>query len=148
MADEKYDWNEDCTRSAEDKERFHRVAKKLLRRLATELEFTPGSFDLRSNKAGPAVSGEITLHHEHIYIQADQSFMGPSKSLLIRTCNGRSDYSGGQNHFAPLSWLDDASRPKLKKLVGQIMEQKMGFDADKIDDPSYNPHLSVPRVSR
>jgi hypothetical protein len=26
---------------------------------------------------------------------------------LIRTCDGRRDYTGGDNHFAPLRLLDD-----------------------------------------
>ncbi|WP_210210531.1 hypothetical protein [Methylocystis hirsuta] len=27
--------------------------------------------------------------------------------MLIRSCEGRRDYTGGRNHFAPLSLLDD-----------------------------------------
>ena len=27
--------------------------------------------------------------------------------VLIRTCQGRRDYTGGANHYAPLSLLDD-----------------------------------------
>lgn len=145
---ERYDWNRNCTASAEDKRRFHAVARKRLRTLARELGFRDDSFDLRSNKGGPAVSGEVTLHHEDVYVQASQSVMGSEKGLLIRTCAGRADYTGGRNHFAPLAWLDEENMPRLVDLVTKVMQQKLGFNADEIDDPSYNPHTSIPTFSR
>lgn len=43
---------------------FHSRARSQLRCLATALGLPPGSYDLRSNPAGIAVSGEITLHTE------------------------------------------------------------------------------------
>lgn len=66
-----------------------------------------GSFDLRSNKGGIAVSGEITLHHEAVYIQVSQSALGGGMGFLIRTCRGRRDYTGGANNWNPLALLDD-----------------------------------------
>jgi hypothetical protein len=78
---------------------LHRSGMRLCRLLASELEMSPGSFDVRSNKGGIAVSGEITLHHERLYVQVSQSCMRPlSLSWLIRSCKGKKDYSGGHNH--------------------------------------------------
>ena len=48
-----------------------------------------------------------TLHGEHLYVQICQPATGWDSGILIRTCEGRKDYTGGANHFAPLSWLDD-----------------------------------------
>ena len=53
------------------KTRFHQISRKILRNLAQDLNLPKNSFDIRSNMAGPAVSGEITLHAE-----------GPLYSLL------------------------------------------------------------------
>jgi len=145
---ETYDFTKDCYGSHEDKERFHRVAKRQLKQLAREMGFPAGSFDLRSNKGGPAVSGEITLHHEDIYIQASNPGRRQETGLLIRTCKGRKDYTGGRNHFAPLTWLDDADRQRLVALAKQVIEQKNGFNADEKNDPSYNPYYSTPVRSR
>ncbi|MDW9478941.1 hypothetical protein GOB57_09635 [Sinorhizobium meliloti] len=145
---ETYDWTQTCTGSREDKERFHRVAKRLLRVLAREMGFEAGSFDIRSNMGGPAVSGEVTLHHNDVYIQVSSPGARTETGLMIRTCKNRQDYTGGNNHFAPLPWLDDAQRPKLRKLVEQVIEQKLGFNADIKNDPSYNPHYSTPRFSK
>ena len=58
------DWYARCAYDPEVKQRFHTAARARLRRLATTLGFPSGSFDLRSNPGGIAVSGEITLHHE------------------------------------------------------------------------------------
>src|SRR3546814_14054234 len=66
------------------------------------LDFAPASFDLRSNQGGIAVSGEITLHHEHVYVQVCQPATGADSGILIRSCKGRRDYTGGPNNFAPL----------------------------------------------
>jgi len=85
---------------------FHSRARSQLRRLATALDISPGSYDLRSNRAGIAVSGEITLHTEHLYVQASQSAMGNANGILFRTCKGRKDYVGGPNNFASLDLLN------------------------------------------
>lgn len=77
-----------------------------MRALAKELRFPEVSYDLRSNRGGVAVSGEITLHHERVYIQVCQPVSGADSGILIRTCEGRRDYDGGRNHLAPLSLLD------------------------------------------
>lgn len=63
----------------------------------------------RSNKAGMAVSGEVTLHHACAYIQVGQFGFASGHGILIRTCKGRKDYIGGPNHFVDLTMLDDIS---------------------------------------
>lgn len=85
---------------------FHSRARSQLRRLATALDLSPGSYDLRSNRAGIAVSGEIILHSEHLYVQASQCAMGNANGILFRTCKGRKDYVGGRNNFASLDLLN------------------------------------------
>ena len=58
-----------------------------------------------SRHAGVAVSGEITLHSDWLYIQVSQSVMGSNCGILFRSCDGRRDYVGGVNNFAPLDLL-------------------------------------------
>ena len=88
------------------KRRFHSRARSQLRRLAATLGLQPGAYELRSNLAGIAVSGEITLHGDCLYVQASQSVMGPDRGMLFRTCKGRKDYVGGPNNFASLDLLN------------------------------------------
>src|SRR5690348_2820619 len=113
------DWYARCAYDPEVKQRFHTAARARLRRLATTLRFPLGSFDLRSNLGGIAVSGEITLHHDDVYIQVCQPASGADSGILIRTCQGRRDYTGGGNHLAPLRLLDDA--PALAAQVRGVM---------------------------
>lgn len=113
------DWYAPCAYADGQKRRFHTCARARLRRLATALGFAPGSYDLRANPGGIAVSGEITLHHETVYVQVSQPAAGADTGILIRQCAGRRDYTGGRNHFAPLALLDDL--PLLARRVQAVM---------------------------
>ena len=119
------DWYSSCSYEPDRKRRFHAVARARLRRLAREIGFSPASFDLRSNQGGIAVSGEITLHHERVYVQVSQPATRADSGILIRTCEGRRDYTGGSNHFAPLSMLDDM--PALAARVRIVMATHSGM---------------------
>ena len=116
------DWYARCDYEPDTKRRFHAEARARLRLLAASLGLPPGSFDLRSNAGGIAVSGEITLHHDGIYVQVSQPATGADSGILIRTCQGRRDYPGGRNHFAPLRLLDDV--PALAQQVRTVMAIK------------------------
>jgi hypothetical protein len=116
------DWYARCAYDPEVKQRFHTAARAQLRRLATTLGFRPTSFDLRSNLGGIAVSGEITLHHDDVYIQVCQPASGADSGILIRTCEGRRDYTGGRNHLAPFRLFDDT--PTLAAQVRPVMATK------------------------
>lgn len=120
-------WTADCGYAPDVKRRFHSTARTRLRQLAQELRLPADSFDLRSNQGGIAVSGEITLHHEAVYIQVGQSALGGGMGVLIRTCRGRRDYTGGPNNFVPLAMLDDI--PALAARVQAVADRQPGFAA-------------------
>jgi len=103
-----FDWNRSCSYDEQQKRRFHTTARLSLKRLAAELALPSGSFDLRSNRAGIAVSGEITLHHDRAYIQVGQFGLSSGHGILIRTCKGRKDYTGGPNR--DLAWRNRGGR--------------------------------------
>jgi hypothetical protein len=60
-----FDFLKPVAYDADAKDAFHRNARRQLKLLAAALGLPPAKFDLRSNKAGIAVSGEITLHADH-----------------------------------------------------------------------------------
>jgi hypothetical protein len=103
----KIDWYKRCAYDDGQKRRFHAEAKKRLKELARQLRLPPGAYDVRSNNGGIAVSGEVTLHHDALYVQISQPATGTDSGILIHTCKGRKDYTGGPNNFAPLSTLDN-----------------------------------------
>jgi hypothetical protein len=114
-----FDFRTSVAYDEERKLQFHRIARRQLALLANTLDLPSGSFDLRSNKAGIAVSGEVTLHGERIYVQASQPFGGFDTGILIRTCKGRKDYVGGPNNFASLDLLHEPE--KLARMVQTVM---------------------------
>lgn len=85
---------------------FHSEARKALRRLADALGLEPGRYDLRVCAGGPAVSGEVILHGEQLYVQVSLSGYGPNQ-LLYRRVRDRRDYSGLRNHWATMRELLD-----------------------------------------
>ena len=112
------DWYADCSYEPERKRLFHAAGRSRLRNLAAELRWPAGSFDLRSSQGGIAVSGETTLHHDLDYLQVSQPATRSDTGILIRTCQGRRDYTGGPNQFAPLSMLEDL--PALAARVSSV----------------------------
>lgn len=107
------------------KEALHHCARAKLRAIAKALGLAAGSYEIRSNKAGPAVSGEITLQGEQIYVQVaagcGRHFMG---DVLVRTCSGRKDYCGHQNYFAQLAELDEPEQFAAK--LAAMIERRFG----------------------
>lgn len=72
--------------------------KSQLRKVAEAMGLDKSEYDLRFNPGGIAVWGEVTLHCEHVYIQASH---GCDLGVLVRACEGRKDYTGRQN-----CWID------------------------------------------
>ena len=89
------------------KDGMHRKGRAALKQVAAGLDLKPGTFDIRSNKAGIACSGEITLHHDEFYFQVQPDSFMKGQEILVRSCKGRKDYSGGGNTFISIQDLKD-----------------------------------------
>lgn len=82
----------------EGKERLHRDGKTVLRAVAKALGLKPGQYDLRSNKGGIAVGGEVYLHTDSLYLWISGGYPGRESDVIARRCNGRNDFKGDRNH--------------------------------------------------
>ena len=102
-----FNWYRRCAYDGVQKKLFHAKGRAALRALAKELRLASDSFTIRTCEGGVAVSGEVILHGERLYIQISQPATAADSGVLIRSCNGRRDYEGGRNHFSPLSLLDE-----------------------------------------
>lgn len=85
---------------------FHREGKKFLKELAAALG-TLGAFTVRSNLAGIAVSGEVTLHADHLYITLSEGYPQPGITMMFRSCKSQKDYMGGHNNFVSMAKFGD-----------------------------------------
>lgn len=91
---------------------WHRVWKRRLNQIAKDLNWPEDSFRVRSNLAGPAILGDVTLHGEQLYIALGGSFWKngrPDGDVLYRTVDGIGDYTGGHNQWTTLQ--DVVERP-------------------------------------
>lgn len=91
------------------KKLFHSDGRKALKRLAEALCLVDGSYDLRLNKGGIAVSGEIILHGEELYVQLGLG-IGTGREVMFRRVAGRKDYCGDRNHWAAIDELLEPDR--------------------------------------
>jgi len=111
------------------KKAFHREGAKFLRAIAQALNLPDDRFDVRSNKGGPAVSGEVTLHGESLYVQLSDSLGGPGVSVLFRSCKGRKDYTGGPNNHTGMKRLADESA--LELFIDQLRSISGTFEVNE-----------------
>jgi hypothetical protein len=86
---------------------FHYYGAKLLRSLAVKIGLERGTHHVRSNMGGDAVSGEIYLRHDKLYMWITQSFIGPDVLITYRACNGRKDHRGEENNTIIVADLID-----------------------------------------
>lgn len=92
------------------KDSMHRAGKSVLREIAKSMNLKTGEYNIRSNMGGIEVSGEITLHANDFYLQINPSSCMTGKEILLRSCKGLKDYSGGVNHFLSIEDLNDPEK--------------------------------------
>lgn len=92
------------------KKLFLSDGRKALRALADALGLPDDSYDIRVQRGGVAVSGEVTLHGTTIYVQLSLGLMGADREVLFRKVAGRDDHIGERNHWASVHELVQPSR--------------------------------------
>jgi len=115
------------------KDAFHRAGKAFLRKVAQELGLQPSEYSLRNNLAGIAVSGEVTLHTDDLYIQLHESCVGSGGvSVLFRGCDSRKDCCGHQNNFASMQRLaEEGEQERFMRHLEDIITQTRARKAEK-----------------
>ena len=110
MENDTFDFDKSASYDYDVKKAFHLRAKRQLRRVAKLMGIPKGTYEVRSNLGGIAVSGEVTLHSNTLYVQVFQPAGYERAEILYRTCKGREDYTGGRNNVLPGNELNDASK--------------------------------------
>lgn len=86
-----------CGYNEEMKREFKNLSMRIARRLAREI---PGGARASYNAGGIAVSGDITVHGDFVYVSWEADILN---WILVRTCKGRKDYTGGRNQQYPFT---------------------------------------------
>lgn len=85
---------------------FINTARRFLRRYAKEvlkLDEKGVKYKVSANRAGVAVSGDVILHAEDLYVNVSVGFSG--QHVFYRTCKGMKDYGGGRNMWTTAEQL-------------------------------------------
>lgn len=119
---------------AQQKTSFHRAGQNFLKKVAAQLLLPNGSYDIRVCRGGPAVSGEVILHSDDIYIQLFESCLKPGVQVLFRTCYKRTDYTGDTNCFTSMVALKDGETYTgwLVRLKGMIEHNRAKHGVNRI----------------
>lgn len=125
---------------------FHRDAKIFLKSVAVQLGLSSSQFDLRNNKAGHGVSGEITMHSDNLYIQVSWHGSSNCARVMYRTCDHRKDYSGHTNRFVLLRNL--VSDAEQNKWVTELKSLNAHLNAGTNPNPGLSSHAHAPFVTR
>ena len=123
---------------------FHKEAKRVLRALAKELGLKTGEFEVRSNLAGIAVSGEVTLHADHWYVQVNQA---PCPGdVLWRLCRDRKDYTGMANNFASAVDMENvaAFALRLRRALTSPRARGGGYGKPLVLSDEFMQRFAVP----
>jgi len=133
------DWHTELSYNEEMKCNVHKRTKRCLRLLAEYIGIPSDKYRIRSNLAGCAVSGEVTLHSDPvdpngsgIYIQIGQMDPFSSEttgSILYRRCKNLTDYTGGGNRWALLDdyFHDNSSVKEFANICQSLMEKNYEF---------------------
>lgn len=101
---------------------MHLVGQLFLQTLADDLGLQKDTYRISSNKAGIAVSGEVTLHGDKLYVQISDASSGDGVSILYRNCRGQKDCCGGQNNFISAKRLNEEDvYPRFVKSCQSLM---------------------------
>jgi hypothetical protein len=110
-----------CDYHDTNKQEYKRLGLKLLRALASELGLEPKTFEVRFNPGGVAVSGDAILHSDCLYVTINMDRMG--LGILVRTCKGRRDYTGGPNRWFSLERLKTSGLSGLAAFARQVQSE-------------------------
>jgi len=97
------------------KREFLRTGEQMAILLASKMGLNEDQYDVRVNKGGPAVSGDVVLHTDAHYVRLSQSPGILESGFLVRSCKGRGDFVGGRNHF--VKWEDLRNLDKVCEFI-------------------------------
>ena len=107
--------------AASDKNLFHLLAVKWLRAVATQIGEDPK--EVTSNRAGIAVSGEISLNGRNVYVRL-AAYGTPHECGLVRAGGAQGRYHcERKNHVLPAECLNDVGKAVawIQGVIGEEM---------------------------
>lgn len=114
---------QDLSYNETGKKEFHNEGKRVLKLLAEKMGLSNNDYNLQSALGGIAVSGDVILHTDDLYVNISQ-IQRSNPKFLYRTCNNRKDYSGHENNWEEIDSLSDEKIDEFSKKLMQLIERK------------------------
>lgn len=108
-----------CGYAEANKAEFKRAGMSLLRTVAKNMGLAKGTYNVRYNAGGIAVSGECTLHADDFYVQISADI---DLGILVRSCKGQKDYTGGGNCWYGWSDLREKGVEGLVSFIDSVRQ--------------------------
>jgi len=99
------------------KSAFKRDGMALLRKVVEILGLSKGTYNLRYNAAGIACSGDCILHSDTFYVSFN---LDCCNWVLVRSCKGQKDYTGGPNKMYPFDRLQEEGAEGLAGFIRSL----------------------------
>lgn len=85
--------------TAKEKEEFLSLCRSYSKMLVKELGLTSEQYRISTNRAGIAVSGDVHLHTDTLYVAFEQTCLGPDWGFMYRSVANCKDFTGGYNRW-------------------------------------------------
>jgi hypothetical protein len=99
---------------------FRRNGMALLRKVVSILGLSKGTYNLRYNAAGIACSGDCILHADTFYVCFN---LDCCNWVLVRSCKGQKDYTGGPNQSYKFDRLQEDGAEGLASFIRSMLAQ-------------------------
>lgn len=98
------------------KKQFLSKARSVLKSVAKELSLS--DFDISKNKGGIAVSGEVSLKTDGLYIQVSQCLRDENLQVMYRSFDPQSNKHGSNNWMSAEALETHSRINHIKKVAG------------------------------
>ena len=102
---------------------FNSRCRRQLGLLAQLLDLEVGTYAIRSCSGGLGLPGSVTLHTDRFLLGVHKELASDSWKIVIKPCNGRSDFVGGTPSVARLAWLETTEMFNLVAMCLVFMDR-------------------------
>ncbi len=111
----------DLRNNQKAKDRWHRLARRIIRVLAENMGLERVEYDLRTFKWKDSFPGETVFHAQRIYVKLEISGFSRDIGFMCKRCEGRKDFTGGVVHY--LKW---ESLLDMKDVAARLLQHARG----------------------
>jgi len=103
------------------KDRWHRLARRVIRVLAEHIGLDRSEYDMWTNKGEEVGPGVTVMHTQTFCVKFEISSFSRDIGFMFKRCNGRKDFVGGTTHY--MKWEKLLS---LRDVADRLLQHARG----------------------